>query len=247
MSAPAAPFAPGSHLIAAHGGGGFAFAGMSLPRLDPRNPRRRPSARRRRPRRPRSETLAPLFDEIAARPGSIEFLVLGSGERLAPPPPALRVGAPRGGPALRRHGDRTGAARLQRHAVRGPQGRGGPDRDAVTAAPGDPRRRWRRPSRPCAAIAREHARDQWLAALFAPAAARDGLNALAAFNLELAQATRRARDPNLAAIRLAWWREAALGAREAEAAGNPAALAMLATMRTFALPERWSNRWWTRG
>lgn len=89
----------------------------------------------------------------------------------------------------------------------------------------------------CAASAREHARDQWLGALFAPAAARDGLNALAAFNLELDQATRRARDPNLAAIRLAWWREAALGAREAEAAGNPAALAMRATMRTFALPD----------
>jgi len=89
----------------------------------------------------------------------------------------------------------------------------------------------------CAASAREHARDQWLGALFAPAAARDGLNALAAFDLELAQATRRARDPNLAAIRLAWWREAALGKREAEAAGNPAALAMRATMRTFALPE----------
>lgn len=90
MSAPAAPFAPGSHLIAAHGAGGFAFAGMvcrgsilatpagvrpldaaALDALDQR-------------------TLAPLFAEIAGSPGSIEFLVLGSGERLAPAPPALR-------------------------------------------------------------------------------------------------------------------------------------------------------------
>lgn len=90
MSAPAAPFAPGSHLIAAHGGGGFAFAGMvcrgsilatpagvrplDAAALDALGP----------------QTLAPLLDEIAARPGSIEFLVLGSGERLVPAPPALR-------------------------------------------------------------------------------------------------------------------------------------------------------------
>ena len=89
--APAAPFVPGSHMIAAHGGGGFAFAGMrhagsilatpigvrplaaaSVEALDRR-------------------TLAGLFDELAERPGSIEFLVIGTGERLAPAPERLRA------------------------------------------------------------------------------------------------------------------------------------------------------------
>lgn len=87
---PAAPFAPGSHMIAAHGGGGFAFAGMSyhgsilatpqgvrpvvaatVDELDP-------------------ASLAPLFTEIGERPGSIEFLVIGAGERPAPALKSLR-------------------------------------------------------------------------------------------------------------------------------------------------------------
>ncbi len=87
---PAAPFAPGSHPIVAHGGGGFAFAGMSyrgsilatpqgvrpvaaatLDELDP-------------------VVLTSLFAEIGERPGSIEFLVIGAGERLEPAPKALR-------------------------------------------------------------------------------------------------------------------------------------------------------------
>ena len=91
ISSAPAPFAPGRHTIAAHGGGGFAFAGMrhqgsilatplgvrpleadSVDVLD-------------------RERLAPLFDELAERPGSIEFLVMGSGEVLAPPPQALRA------------------------------------------------------------------------------------------------------------------------------------------------------------
>ena len=89
-SSPDAPYAPGSHMIAAHGGGGFAFAGMAhagsilatphgvrpleattIDDLDPR-------------------TLAPLFAELADRPGSIEFQVVGAGERLAAAPKPLR-------------------------------------------------------------------------------------------------------------------------------------------------------------
>jgi len=86
-----APFAPGSHTIAAYGGGGFAFAGMahrgsilatplgvrpiaaaSVDDLDER-------------------TLAPLLAELREHPGSIEFLVIGAGERLAPAPKPLRA------------------------------------------------------------------------------------------------------------------------------------------------------------
>ena len=88
---PGPPFAPGAHMIAAYGGGGFAFAGMqhlgsilatplgvrplaaaSVDDLD-------------------EQALAPLFAELRERPGSIEFLVVGAGERLALPPKALRA------------------------------------------------------------------------------------------------------------------------------------------------------------
>ena len=77
-------------MIAAYGGGGFAFAGMlyhgsilatplgvrpvaatAVDALDP-------------------VALTSLFAEIGERPGSIEFLVIGAGERTAPAPKALR-------------------------------------------------------------------------------------------------------------------------------------------------------------
>jgi uncharacterized protein len=86
-----APFAPGSHSIAAHGGGGFAFAGMTHPGSILATPQGvRPIA---------AETiddldaraLAPLFAELAERPGSIEFLVIGAGEQLALAPKSLRA------------------------------------------------------------------------------------------------------------------------------------------------------------
>ena len=81
---PRPAFAPGSHPITAHGQGAFAFAGMrhagsilatpsgvraiqaaSADDLDP-------------------GALAPLIAECAESPGSIEFLIVGTGERMAP-------------------------------------------------------------------------------------------------------------------------------------------------------------------
>jgi len=94
-------------------------------------------------------------------------------------------------------------------------------------------------NRYCAALARADARDQWLAGLYANAGARDGLNALAAFDAEIRHALTRARDPNLAAIRLAWWREAVAGDRPDEAAGSPVALALGAAIDACALPKAW--------
>ena len=91
----------------------------------------------------------------------------------------------------------------------------------------------------CAELARAHARDQWLGALYAPPEARDALLALASFDHEIRQARRRARDPNLAAMRLAWWRGAIAGERDEEAAGNPVALALRAAIDAFALPRDW--------
>jgi phytoene synthase len=91
----------------------------------------------------------------------------------------------------------------------------------------------------CAALAREHARDQWLGALYASASARGALFALASFDYEIRQALKRARDPNLTAIRLAWWREVISGERQAEAAGNPVALALHAAIDAHTLPQAW--------
>jgi phytoene synthase len=91
----------------------------------------------------------------------------------------------------------------------------------------------------CAALAREHARDQWLGALYANAEARGALFALASFDTEIRYALKRARDPNLMAIRLAWWREVISGERQAEAAGNPVALALRAAIDAYGLPQAW--------
>ena len=91
----------------------------------------------------------------------------------------------------------------------------------------------------CAALVRAHARDQWLAALYASASAQGALFALASFDYEIRQAPKRARDPNLTAIRLAWWREVIAGDRQAEAAGNPVALALGAAIDAYALPRAW--------
>ncbi len=88
----------------------------------------------------------------------------------------------------------------------------------------------------CAALARENARDQWLGALYAPPAAREGLLALAAFDHEIRQARSRARDPALAALRLSWWRGVVRGEREGEAAGSPTALALMSAVEGFSLP-----------
>lgn len=68
------------------------------------------------------------------------------------------------------------------------------------------------------AFARMHDPDRFLCALFAPAAAREAIFALIAFNHELARAREAASNPLAAMIRLQWWREVAEEAR----AGRPA-------------------------
>jgi phytoene synthase len=50
-------------------------------------------------------------------------------------------------------------------------------------------------------------RDRYLAVLHAPVVARDGLFALFALDLELAQVVATTSEPLLGEIRLAWWRE----------------------------------------
>ena len=78
-----APFAPGSHLIQAHGGGAFAFAGMSHRGSILATPKGVRPIEAVSVVDLNERTLAPLFTEIVEAPGSIEFLVVGTGAEMA--------------------------------------------------------------------------------------------------------------------------------------------------------------------
>ncbi|WP_414463094.1 squalene/phytoene synthase family protein [Hyphomicrobium sp. DY-1] len=69
--------------------------------------------------------------------------------------------------------------------------------------------------------ARTHAPDRFYAALFAPAAARDDLIALAAFTGEIERISRQVSEAMLGEIRVAWWRDAFLSRGESGRSGNP--------------------------
>ena len=58
-----------------------------------------------------------------------------------------------------------------------------------------------------ARLVRRHDRDRFLAALFAPARARESLHALHGFNYEVAKIREVVREPLLGRMRLQWWRD----------------------------------------
>src|SRR5215472_846603 len=60
---------------------------------------------------------------------------------------------------------------------------------------------------PVAALVRQHDRDRFQTVLFAPAARREALFALYAFNCEIARVRESVTEPTLGRIRLQWWRE----------------------------------------
>ena len=82
----------------------------------------------------------------------------------------------------------------------------------------------------CAELVRAADRDRFIAALFAPAAPRDALYALYAFNVEVARVRKVAREPMPGEIRLQWWSEVLRGERSGEAGANPVAAALLTTI-----------------
>ena len=84
-------FAPGSHLIVAHGDGAFAFAGMSHAGSILATPKGVRAIEAVSVDDLDGHSLAPLFSELLAVPGSIEFLVVGAGARITPIPPALKL------------------------------------------------------------------------------------------------------------------------------------------------------------
>jgi uncharacterized protein len=77
-------FAPGSHPIAAHGQGAFAFAGMLHAGSILATPEGVRAIEAASVDDLASGALAPLIAECAERPGSIEFLIVGTGARMAP-------------------------------------------------------------------------------------------------------------------------------------------------------------------
>lgn len=66
----------------------------------------------------------------------------------------------------------------------------------------------------CGNEVRRHDPDRFATAMFAPAARREGLFSLYAFNLEIAKTREAVSEPMLGEIRLQWWREAIEGIYE---------------------------------
>lgn len=89
----------------------------------------------------------------------------------------------------------------------------------------------------CADLVRAQDRDRFLAGLFAPEAARRHLNALAAFNLEVARVREVAREALPGEVRIAWWREVIEGDGRGDVEGHPVAAALLDTAARFSLPR----------
>src|ERR1700733_849809 len=89
---------------------------------------------------------------------------------------------------------------------------------------------------PVAALVRRHDRDRFQTALFAPAAEREALFALYAFNFEIARVRESVREPMLGQIRLQWWREAIAAAYAGAAPRrHDVAEAITATIRSRTL------------
>jgi len=79
-----------------------------------------------------------------------------------------------------------------------------------------------------AAAVRHGDRDRFLTALFAPAARRERLFALYAFNLEIAKVRETVSEPMLGQIRLQWWREAIDGLYAGRVRAHPVVTALAA-------------------
>jgi uncharacterized protein len=105
---PRPAFAPGSHSIAAYGQGAFAFAGMSHAGSILVTPTGVRAIEAANVNDLDPVALAPLIAESAENTCSIEFVIVGTGEHLAPIPKASRTALSQAG--LRFEAMATGAA-----------------------------------------------------------------------------------------------------------------------------------------
>lgn len=90
----------------------------------------------------------------------------------------------------------------------------------------------------CDAALRDGDKDRWLANLFAPAEHRPALNALYAFNLEVAGIRERIHEPMPGEIRLQYWRDLIAGGAHGDVSGHPVAVALLDAVARYNLPRK---------
>lgn len=93
------------------------------------------------------------------------------------------------------------------------------------------------PFEACEDIVRRHDPDRYFSALFAPERERGHLFVLYAFYYETVHALRAAKEPMLAEIRLAWWREAVETARAGRPRDHAVAKALAVTLGECDLPD----------
>jgi phytoene synthase len=89
----------------------------------------------------------------------------------------------------------------------------------------------------CENLVRTFDKDRYLAALFAPAEARQHLHALYAFAGEIARVRAMVREPLPGEIRLQWWRDVLTGEAWGDVSANPVAAALLDTAERCGLPK----------
>ena len=87
------------------------------------------------------------------------------------------------------------------------------------------------------ARARSGEPDRYIAALLAPATARVGLLAIAAFAAEVGRIATQVREPMMGEIRLQWWRDALARGADGGHSGHPVADALIDTIARHALPR----------
>lgn len=87
------------------------------------------------------------------------------------------------------------------------------------------------------ATVRDHNRDRYLAALFAPDDKRDSLLALYAFDVEIARIPSLVSEPQLGEIRLQWWRDTVAALYAQGQVDHPLAQQLGTAIRQGALPE----------
>jgi phytoene synthase len=86
----------------------------------------------------------------------------------------------------------------------------------------------------CAQQVREHDPERYLATLFAPAAAREALFALYAFDHEIAKVRHVVREPMAGMIRWQWWREALEDVAAGAPRAHPVVHGLVATFQSAA-------------
>ncbi|CAM6096183.1 unnamed protein product [Calypogeia fissa] len=94
----------------------------------------------------------------------------------------------------------------------------------------------------CVQQVRKYDYEHYLPLLHLPASIRRAAFAIRAFNVETAKAGDTARDPNLAVMRLIWWRDAVEGMYKKAPVEHPVAKALAAVIDDHRLSKRWFTR-----